>query len=483
MSAKKTRQRQPAKQSARRKTQIQKHQKQNNNDTDGLPGLNGPTRLDALPADKSTQRLRQDTIRLMQQKYGNAYVQRKLAQSKPMAQAEATKTSGNEKKPQVQITPDSSTATVQRGFFSSVWKGVKKVGSGIVKGVKGAGSLISKGARSLWGGIKKGAKAAGNVASSIWKGIKKGAKAVGRTASSIWSSIQKGAGTVWSGIKKGAGAVAGAAKFVWDKIKKGAGSVWNALKKGADAVWSGVKWVSGQLWTKVKGIYHRTIGWIRKLPTRLKRLFSHLWEGVKDLKPWSLKWWESLGQASTWKGFLKWLGTAGIYALETAGIGEVYETAADFLKFNTRPLTGGEIAKAKVVFKNAINYDLVRVDHNALLGPSWTKRAYVSFNTINAWGPLTDHTLIHELTHVWQYQHMGAVYMPRAIHAQGTPAGYNYGGIAELRKRQKAGQGISSFNLEQQGEITGDYYVAKSNGGTSAADLATYEHFIKDVRR
>lgn len=483
MSAKKTHQRQPAKQSARSKTKPQTHQIQKKNDTEGLQGLNDPTRLDALPADKSAQRLRQDTIRQMQQKYGNAYVQSRLAQSKPLVQAKSTKTSGNGKKPQVQITPNGSTATVQRGFFSSLWKGVKKVGSGIAKGFKGAGSLISKGARSLWGGIKKGAKAAGKVASSIWKGIKKGAGAVGRTANSIWNSIKKGTGAVWGGIKKGAGAVAGAAKFVWGKIKKGAGSVWKALKKGANAIWSGVKWVSGQLWTKVKGIFHRAIGWIIKLPTRLKRLFSHLWKGVKSLKPWSLKWWESLGKASTWKGFLKWLGTAGIYALEAAGIGEVYETAADFIKFNTRPLTGREVAKAKVVFKNAINYDLVRVDHNAVLGPSWTKREYVSFNTINAWGPLTDHTLIHELTHVWQYQHMGAIYMPRAIHAQGTPEGYNYGGIAELRKRQKAGQGISSFNLEQQGEITGDYYVAKTSGSTIAADLATYEHFIKDVRR
>ena len=26
------------------------------------------------------------------------------------------------------------------------------------------------------------------------------------------------------------------------------------------------------------------------------------------------------------------------------------------------------------------------------------------------------------------------------------------------------------------------YYVAKTGGGTSAADLATYEHFVKDVR-
>jgi hypothetical protein len=106
----------------------------------------------------------------------------------------------------------------------------------------------------------------------------------------------------------------------------------------------------------------------------------------------------------------------------------------------------------------------------------------VSFNTINSWGPLNDHTLLHELTHVWQYQKMGAIYMPKAIHAQNT-TGYKYGGLAELRKRQAAGQGISSFNLEQQGQISGDYYIAKTGGKATPADLATYEHFIKDLRR
>lgn len=476
MSTKKTKTRKPAKQSSTGKTRSSHLQKKTDQpapqETGRLHETDSLSRLSDLPAGKSANQLRQDTVRRMQQRYGNAYVQRLLARSEP-------KKGGS---PQVQVTTRATPPTVQRGFWSSLKKGFQKIGRGIAKGFKAVGSFIAKGAKSIWGGIKKGASAAAKVAGNIWKGIKKGAKAVGKTAGSIWNSIKKGAGAVWSGIKKGAGAVAGAAKFVWDKIKKGAGSVWKALKKGASAVWSGVKWVSGQLWSKVKGIFHRVKGWFTKLPGRLKRLFSHLWKGVKSLKPWSLKWWQSLGKAGTWLDFLKWLGTAGIQVLEVAGIGEIYETAADFIKFNTRPLTSAEIAKAKVVFQDSIDYDLVRVDNHALLGPSWTKRAYVSFNTINAWGPLDDHTLIHELTHVWQYQKMGAIYMPKAIHAQKTE-GYEYGGIAELRKRQAAGQGLSSFNLEQQGQITGDYYVLKAGGKASAADLATYEHFVNEVRK
>lgn len=272
-----------------------------------------------------------------------------------------------------------------------------------------------------------------------------------------------------------------AVSSAWGGVKKAASSAWGGVKKAANATWSGIKWVGRQLWSKLEGIYHRAINWITQLPARLKRLFLHLWEGVKSLKPWSLQWWKSLGQLSTWGAFLEWTGTALIQILEVAGVGEVYETLADFIKFNTRPLTGAEIGKAKMVFGGSINYSLVRVDQGAFIGPSWTDRAYVSFHTINAWGPLDDHTLIHELTHVWQYGQMGAIYMPKALHAQKS-GGYNYGGLAELKKRKLAGQGFHSFNLEQQGDITADYYVGAVNGGFAPEAKATYEHFVKTVR-
>lgn len=272
---------------------------------------------------------------------------------------------------------------------------------------------------------------------------------------------------------------------LWGKIKKGVKKVGGWIKSGAkkvaNVIWTGVKWVSSQLWSKLKGIFLRVIRWITQLPNRIGRLLLHIWEGVKSLKPWSLEWWKSLGKISTWKGLLKWLGNVLIDLLEIAGVGEVYETLADFIKFNTRPLNGSEIAKARIVFGSAINYNLVRVDEYALLGPSWTGRAYVSFHTINNWGTLDDHTLIHELTHVWQYEKMGAIYMPKAIHAQNTPEGYNYS-IQDLQNRRAAKQGFRSFNLEQQGQILADYYIGKTTNSFSQATLNLYEYFVSDVR-
>jgi hypothetical protein len=302
----------------------------------------------------------------------------------------------------------------------------------------------------------------------LWDDIKTGAQKVG-------SAIKTGAQKVGSAIKTGAQKVGSA-------IKTGAQKVGSAIKTGATVVWNGMKWVSTQLWSKLQGIYLRAINWITQLPERVVRLILNIWQGVKSLQPWSIQWWESLGKASTWKGLLGWLGTNLIYLLEIAGVGEIYETAMDFLKFHTRPLTSGEVTKAEIVFGKAINYSLVRVDEHAALGPSWSGRAYVSFHTINSWGSLDDHTLIHELTHVWQYKQMGAIYMPKAIHAQKT-GGYDYGGLRELRKRQIAGQDFMSFNLEQQGEILSDYYIGKTSGTLEATQLKTYEHFVENVRR
>jgi hypothetical protein len=314
-----------------------------------------------------------------------------------------------------------------------------------------------------------------HIQRGLWGKIKKAAKKVG-------GAIKKGAVAVGKGVKTAAGAIKQAAIKVGGAAKKAA----IAVGKAAGKVWTGMKWVAKQTWSKIKGAGLRAINWARQLPARLGRLFKHLLHGVKSLKPWSLDWWKSLGKASTWLDFLKWTGELAVYGLEVAGIGEMYETVMDFIKFNTRPLTSDEKNKAQSVFGGTIQYDLVRVDDRALLGPSWTDREYVSFHTINGWGTMDDHTFIHEMTHVWQYSTTGAMYMPKAIHAQATlgDQAYVYGGVAGLEKRRKAGGGLTSFNPEQQGQIVADYYMRKT-GQTSATpeQLATYEHFGRQARR
>jgi hypothetical protein len=343
-----------------------------------------------------------------------------------------------------------------QGIFGKIKKGLKKVG----KAIKG-------GAKKVFGGIKKGAKAIGKGAKWLGKQIKSGVKAVGKGAKWLFDKIKKGA------LKVGKG------------IKKIAGKIWKGLKKAGKWVWNGLKYVGRQLWDKIKAIYHRAKRWITSLPARLKRLVVHLWNGVKSLKPWSLEWWKSLGKADTWKNFGSWLGELVIYALEVGGIGEIYETIADFIKFNTRAMTDDEIKLAKTVFGNSINYNLIRIDEYAVLGPSFSGREYVSFHTINGWGKIDPGTLIHELTHVWQYEKMGAMYMPRALHGNSKPGFYDYGGVPTLIAN--AGKGMDAFNPEQQGDIMEDYYRITNNiptkhGSGTKSDLIHYEVYVNEVK-
>ena len=86
---------------------------------------------------------------------------------------------------------------------------------------------------------------------------------------------------------------------------------------------------------------------------------------------------------------------------------------------------------------------------------------------------------VHELTHVGQYEQVGAVYMPEALHAQGS-AGYDYG---NLTNAWAAGRRFADLNREQQAALCEDYYKVR-NGlpaefGATEAELAP---FIADMR-
>ncbi len=299
---------------------------------------------------------------------------------------------------------------------------------------------------------------------SFFEKLGRGIAAFGKTA---WHGLEAAGSAIWKGVK----------------------AVGHGIAVAAEAVWTGVQWVSRQLWDKLTGIFERVTQWVARLPERLARLVVGLWEGVKSLHPWSLKWWESLGHASTWLDFLKWLGRSALQLAEVLGIPEIVETLADLLKFNTRALSGSERSKAASVFGGSINLDLVRVDEGGLIGPSWTHREYTAFHTITGWGGIQDDTLIHELTHVWQYERSGAIYIAQALHAQITLGGtgaYDYNGIPGLQAAKSAGQGILSFNREQQAQIVQDFYRIKTGrspifGAGTIADLPLYAHFVKEV--
>lgn len=238
-------------------------------------------------------------------------------------------------------------------------------------------------------------------------------------------------------------------------------------------------------YTKIITTGYRIADLLRDLPLRVNRLLKHFVDGAKNLS-YHISTAYSLRQLFAKVGY--WWLESIIHILNILGVAELYETVNDFVKFNSRSLTNWEKRLAKSVFGDSLNYSRIRIDNLALLGPRQYRLSYVSFFTVNTWGDMPNHILIHELVHVWQYQKMGAVYIPRALYAQTTEAGYNYGGLCALKDAIENGKGLNAFNIEQQAEIITDYYrvregyKAQWSPNANFLDLPTFEHFVEELK-
>lgn len=170
--------------------------------------------------------------------------------------------------------------------------------------------------------------------------------------------------------------------------------------------------------------------------------------------------------------------------MELAGMFVLYDTLKEWVKWNTRPLNPEEMALARRVFGDRIRLDLVRVDARAFTTRLRKQAfAYVSFQTLNYWKEVNSSEFVHELVHVWHYEQLGAAYTIRALRAQQSGEGYNYGGVEALRERLAAGQGFLDFNLEQQAEIVMDCYRLQMGwkpawGNATKEDLSVYREIL-----
>ena len=188
---------------------------------------------------------------------------------------------------------------------------------------------------------------------------------------------------------------------------------------------------------KIQSFYKRIGLYFQLFPERFQRLWQHIFRGF-TFRLSKREYWKDEWEGASWFTiYLLWVFEILVLFLELLGIGELYETLSDFFKFNTRLLTAEEIALAQAVYGSTIDYDLVRIDEQAHAGPRFYRFCYVSFNLINSWGPMQQSIYIHEMMHVWQYQRFGAIYMIRALLAQHTNCGYDYGGVQALKARRK----------------------------------------------
>lgn len=151
-----------------------------------------------------------------------------------------------------------------------------------------------------------------------------------------------------------------------------------------------------------------------------------------------------------------------------------------------RLLTAGEIAMAALLFRDAIDYQRVRI-HARRYMPFQPKTCCMTPNGhmyFHASCFLDDyaqanlggqHWFMHEMVHVWQHQ-LGYPVRLRGAVRIGLPYHYDLHADATL----------ADYNMEAQGDLLADYFVLKFLGRPEAMrqrryqnDLALYERVLR----
>ena len=140
-----------------------------------------------------------------------------------------------------------------------------------------------------------------------------------------------------------------------------------------------------------------------------------------------------------------------------------------------RPLTPGEIALAKTVFGDSLDYAAVRLHDRRILPPVIQKRhqAVAKGNDISfprsAYAgdfskepdPNKQSVFIHELTHVWQHQNK-VVSTPKEAVKETLKHAFNYS-KAYLHTLSHA-RDLTDYGFEQQAAIVQDYFLLSRHG-------------------
>ena len=149
----------------------------------------------------------------------------------------------------------------------------------------------------------------------------------------------------------------------------------------------------------------------------------------------------------------------------------------------TSPLTPPEVAAiASALGPDAIAYREVRVAQGGVLSLIFRLnggRAFATWHTIHLpEGKREDLSLlVHEATHVYQYERLGSAYIGEALYAQWRlgRACYDYGGLPGLRAQNT----YAAFNREAQAQIAQDFYRRQRGG----EETAPYLPYVAALRR
>ena len=149
----------------------------------------------------------------------------------------------------------------------------------------------------------------------------------------------------------------------------------------------------------------------------------------------------------------------------------------------TSPLSPPEIAAiASVLGPSAIAYQEVQVAQGGILSLIFRLnggRAFATWHTIHLpEGKRADLSLlVHEATHIFQYEQLGSAYISEALYAQrrlGRKC-YDYGGTAGLEGERA----YCGFNREAQAQIAQDFYRRQKAG----KEVNAYLPYVAALRR
>ncbi|MDA9773971.1 hypothetical protein N9B82_03350 [Saprospiraceae bacterium] len=169
------------------------------------------------------------------------------------------------------------------------------------------------------------------------------------------------------------------------------------------------------------------------------------------------------------------------------GIPELYDSTMLLLKPSTRNLNAEELEIASDIIGDSIPLYLIKIDDKVNFLAKKGRFAYVSFFTINLYGKLRSDTFVHELIHVWQYTRFGSEYIAKALFAQHSHEGYDYGGAKGITEAYIKNNNILDFNFEQQGDILSDYFINKYKESIKGSSLQfqrekIYSHFVDQIK-
>jgi len=140
--------------------------------------------------------------------------------------------------------------------------------------------------------------------------------------------------------------------------------------------------------------------------------------------------------------------------------------------FHARPLTRNEKGLARSVFGSSIDCARVRLIPTAVLEYRTVANTIRIPEGFTISDPYMAQTLIHELTHVWQYQHGGTSYISISLASQIAATWRTGSRNAAYGYQITPGRTFFDFMPEQQGLLVENYFAMRQDLASIPADLA-----------